>query len=72
MIASTNSDEPYLEDGNAKEAESTQLAIPKSPKQVGREKAASLLDTAPWIEDGIKDGQLTSLMITQQYFASII
>ena len=31
-------------------------------------KAASLLDTAPWIEDGIKDGQLTSLMITQQYF----
>ena len=47
MIASTIREEPCLEDWNAKEAEVTQLAIPRPPKQMGREKTAtSLSDTA--------------------------
>jgi len=47
-MALTNKEEPSREDWKAKEVELTQLAIPKPPKQVGREKSAiSCSDTAP-------------------------
>ena len=41
VMASTNNAEPSWEDRNAKEADSTQLVIPRPPKRVGREKGQS-------------------------------
>jgi len=56
-MALTNKEEPSREDWKAKEAESTQLAIPKPPKRVGREKCNLLLRYSTskqyWIKDRI-------------------